>query len=235
APRPRRRQPGRGRSFHRRSPRSPFRSGRCRTGPPACPARSAFPAAASRSIREWARCCRGRTRRSRAARPPAGPVERAPPPGPPSRPPSTALSAAWPPPGNRPRRRRRRAPRGGTATVRKQRALASLGESRSMAPEGSISPECAAARRRLRFFGMRRARFYILILGLTLLPQVVAASDLVRWLAAQGQLALGLSVPGVLLALNLPMLAEVLRRKKSARLPRFLAATVQTPWTAFWL
>jgi len=82
---------------------------------------------------------------------------------------------------------------------------------------------------------MRRARFYILILGLTLLPQVVAASDLVRWLAAQGQLALGLSVPGVLLALNLPMLAEVLRRKKSARLPRFLAATVQTPWTAFWL
>ena len=43
---------------------------------------------------------------------------------------------------------------------------------------------------------MRRARFYILILGLTLLPQVVAASDLVRWLAAQGQLALGLSVPG---------------------------------------
>ena len=82
---------------------------------------------------------------------------------------------------------------------------------------------------------MRRARFYILILGLTLLPQVVAASDLVRWLAAQGQLALGLSVPGLLLALNLPMLAEVLRRKKSARLPRFLAATVQTPWTVFWL
>src|SRR5437667_9714034 len=31
------------------------------------------------------------------------------------------------------------------------------------------------------------------------------------------------------------MLAEVLRRKKTARLPRFLAATVQTPWTAFWL
>src|SRR5918912_2922661 len=82
---------------------------------------------------------------------------------------------------------------------------------------------------------MRRVRFYILILGLTLLPQVVAASDLVRWLAAQGQLALGLSVPGVLLALNLPMLAEILRRKKSARLPRFLAATLQMPWTAWWL
>src|SRR5438045_9765225 len=82
---------------------------------------------------------------------------------------------------------------------------------------------------------MRKARFYILILGLTLLPQVVAASDLLRWLADQGQLALGLSVPGLLLALNLPMLAEILRRKKSARLPRFLAASVQTPWTAFWL
>jgi predicted MPP superfamily phosphohydrolase len=82
---------------------------------------------------------------------------------------------------------------------------------------------------------MRRARFYILVLGLTLLPQLVAASDLVRWLAAQGQLALGWSVPGVLLALNLPMLAEILRRKKKARLPRFLAAALQMPWTAFWL
>jgi predicted MPP superfamily phosphohydrolase len=82
---------------------------------------------------------------------------------------------------------------------------------------------------------MRRARFYILILGLTLLPQVVAASDLVRWLASHGQIALGLSVPGLLLALNLPMLAEILRRKKSARLPRFLAAILQMPWTAWWL
>jgi len=82
---------------------------------------------------------------------------------------------------------------------------------------------------------MRRARFYILVLGLTLLPQLLAASDLVRWLAAHGQLALGLSVPGVLLALNLPMLAEILRRKKKARLPRFLAASLQTPWTAWWL
>jgi len=82
---------------------------------------------------------------------------------------------------------------------------------------------------------MRRARFYILVLGLTLLPQIVAASDLVRWLAAKDQLALGLSVPGLLLALNLPMLAEILRRKKRARLPRFFAATLQTPWTAWWL
>jgi predicted MPP superfamily phosphohydrolase len=82
---------------------------------------------------------------------------------------------------------------------------------------------------------MRRVRFYILVLGLTLLPQVVATSDLVRWLAAQGQVALGISVPGVLLALNLPMLAEILRRKKKARLPRFLAAAVQMPWTTFWL
>src|SRR5207253_3237654 len=40
---------------------------------------------------------------------------------------------------------------------------------------------------------MRKARFYILVLGLTLLPQVVAASDLVRWLASQGQVVLGLS------------------------------------------
>ena len=119
--------------------------------------------------------------------------------------------------------------------MRKQRDSASSGESRSITPDGSIFPGMRGASPQVRFSEMRRARFYILILGLTLLPQVVAASDLVRWLAAQGQLALGLSVPGLLLALNLPMLAEVLRRKKSARLPRFLAATVQTPWTAFWL
>ncbi|HEY6910979.1 MAG TPA: metallophosphoesterase [Myxococcales bacterium] len=82
---------------------------------------------------------------------------------------------------------------------------------------------------------MRRARFYLLVLGLTLLPQVVAASDLVRWLADHGELELGLSVPGVLLLLNLPMLAEILRRKKRARLPRFFAAMLQTPWTVWWL
>jgi predicted MPP superfamily phosphohydrolase len=78
---------------------------------------------------------------------------------------------------------------------------------------------------------MRRARFYILILGLTLLPQVLAANDLVRWLASEGQLALGLSVPGLLLLINVPLAAEVLRRKKKARLPRFLT----TPWTVWWL
>src|SRR4051812_6271507 len=87
----------------------------------------------------------------------------------------------------------------------------------------------------VRLERMRRARFYILVLGLTLVPQVVAASDLVRWLAEHDQLELGVSVPGVLLLLNLPMLAEVLRRKKQARLPRFLAALFQTPWTMWWL
>lgn len=82
---------------------------------------------------------------------------------------------------------------------------------------------------------MRRARFYILLLGLTLLPQLLAASDLVRWLAQNGQLALGLSVPGLLLVLNLPMTAEVLRRKHKARLPKPLAVLFHTPWTAWWL
>ena len=97
-------------------------------------------------------------------------------------------------------------------------------ESRSNRGDGSIAPGMRGAAPCVRVIRMRRARFYILVLGLTLLPQLVAASDLVRWLAAQGQLALGLSVPGNLLALNLPMLAEILRRKKKARLPRFLDA-----------
>jgi len=82
---------------------------------------------------------------------------------------------------------------------------------------------------------MRRWRFYILILGLTLLPQLLAASDLVGWLADQGQLALGLSLPGFLILLNLPLLAEMLRRKQKARLPRILVSLFQTPWTVWWL
>lgn len=82
---------------------------------------------------------------------------------------------------------------------------------------------------------MRRARFYILVLALTLVPQLLAAGHLVSWLASHHQLALGFSLPGLLLVLNLPMLAEIFRRKKKARLPRWVAAAVQTPWTAWWL
>jgi len=82
---------------------------------------------------------------------------------------------------------------------------------------------------------MRRVRFFILLLGLTLLPQLLAAGDLTRWLASEGQLALGLSVPALLVALNLPMLAEVLRRRLRVSLPRVLAAFLQTLWTAWWL
>src|SRR6266853_1526740 len=82
---------------------------------------------------------------------------------------------------------------------------------------------------------MRRARFYLTLLALTLLPQVLAATDLVRWLQACEITWLSLSVPGLLLLLNVPMAFEVLRRKRKARLPRALAAAVQTPWTAWWL
>jgi predicted MPP superfamily phosphohydrolase len=78
---------------------------------------------------------------------------------------------------------------------------------------------------------MRRARFYILVLGLTLLPQVIAAADF----AARVPRLVGFSLPVLLLALNVPMLAEVLRRKKSARLPKWLAGLLHLPWTAWWL
>ena len=82
---------------------------------------------------------------------------------------------------------------------------------------------------------MRRARFYLTLLALTLMPQVLAATDLVRWLQAHDVTWLSFSVPGLLLLLNAPMTFEVLRRKHRARLPRALAAAVRTPWTAWWL
>ena len=82
---------------------------------------------------------------------------------------------------------------------------------------------------------MRRARFYLSLLALTLLPQVVAAADLCRYLSDRGVRWLSFSVPGVLFLLNVPMAFEVLRRKRRVRLPRIVAALVQTTWTAFWL
>ena len=82
---------------------------------------------------------------------------------------------------------------------------------------------------------MRRARFYVLLLAITLLPQGIAASDLVSWLAGHGMLAHGLSVAGLLLLLNVPMAFEVLRRKHKSKLPRLLAGLFQTPWTVWWL
>jgi uncharacterized protein len=82
---------------------------------------------------------------------------------------------------------------------------------------------------------MRRARFYLTLLALTLLPQVVAAADLCRYLSEHGVEWLSFSVPGVLFLLNVPMAFEVLRRKRRVKLPRIVAALVQTAWTAFWL
>ena len=85
---------------------------------------------------------------------------------------------------------------------------------------------------------MRRARFYLLILSLTLLPQIVAARDLVRFLSSQPEprwQALGWTVPGLLFALNVPMAFEIARRKRKAFLPPALAAFFQTAWTAWWL
>jgi predicted MPP superfamily phosphohydrolase len=82
---------------------------------------------------------------------------------------------------------------------------------------------------------MRRARFYLTLLALTLLPQGIAAADLCRYLSDHGVRWLSFSVPGVLLLLNVPMAFEVARRKRRVRLPRLLAALLQTAWTAFWL
>jgi predicted MPP superfamily phosphohydrolase len=82
---------------------------------------------------------------------------------------------------------------------------------------------------------MRRARFYLTLLALTLFPQVIAATDLCRYLNDNGIQWLSFSVPGILVLLNVPMAFEVARRKRRVRLPRIVAALVQTTWTAFWL
>src|SRR5258708_7323987 len=85
---------------------------------------------------------------------------------------------------------------------------------------------------------MRRARFYLLVLSLTLLPQVLAARHLVGFLRAQDDPrlhALGWTVPGLLFALNVPMAFEIAGRKRKALLPPALAAVLQTGWTAWWL
>src|SRR6266446_7215798 len=82
---------------------------------------------------------------------------------------------------------------------------------------------------------MSRGRECLTLLSPTLLKKMLAATDLVRWLQAREVTWLSLSVPGVLLLLNIPMAFEVLRRKRKARLPRAIAAAVQTPWTAWWL
>jgi predicted MPP superfamily phosphohydrolase len=85
---------------------------------------------------------------------------------------------------------------------------------------------------------MRRARFYLLALSLTFLPQVLAARHLVGFLNAQGDArlqALGWTVPGVLFALNVPLAFEIAGRKRKALLPPALAAFFQTSWTAWWL
>jgi predicted MPP superfamily phosphohydrolase len=82
---------------------------------------------------------------------------------------------------------------------------------------------------------MRRARFYILLLAITLLPQGIAASNLVGWLSRHGMFADGLSVAGLLLLLNVPMAFEVMRRKQKSKLPRLIAGLFQTPWTVWWL
>ena len=76
---------------------------------------------------------------------------------------------------------------------------------------------------------MRRARFYLTLLALTLLPQVLAAADLCRYLSDRGVRWLSFSVPGVLFLLNVPMAFEVARRKRRVRLPRIIAALILAP------
>ena len=81
---------------------------------------------------------------------------------------------------------------------------------------------------------MRRFRFFVFLLLLTLLPQLLAASRLIGWLSERHR-GLARAVPFALLLINAPLFIELIRRRSHLRVPRFLAALLQIPWTAFWL
>jgi predicted MPP superfamily phosphohydrolase len=85
---------------------------------------------------------------------------------------------------------------------------------------------------------MRRFRFFVVLLVLTLLPQLLAAAHLVEWLLASrdGRVrALSPAVFPLLALINVPLAVELLRRRRVQAVPRLLAAALQIPWTAFWL
>ena len=85
---------------------------------------------------------------------------------------------------------------------------------------------------------MRRFRFFVFLLALTLLPQAIAVSHLMSWLGGFGDVratALAALVPLLAVAINIPLVVELLRRQRQAAVPRLLAAVLETPWTAFWM
>ncbi|MBS2025437.1 MAG: metallophosphoesterase [Deltaproteobacteria bacterium] len=82
---------------------------------------------------------------------------------------------------------------------------------------------------------MRRVRFYVLLLAGMVVPQVLAATHFLGWMATHGQRALGWSVPGLLLSLNVPLFIEAVRRKRRSLLPQGVTGLVLQVWTAWWL
>jgi predicted MPP superfamily phosphohydrolase len=85
---------------------------------------------------------------------------------------------------------------------------------------------------------MRRFRFFVFLLVLTLLPQALAVSHLAAWLTEQadGRLnALAALIPVLVLIINAPLVIEVFRRDRVRALPRLLGDVIQIPWTAMWL
>jgi predicted MPP superfamily phosphohydrolase len=82
---------------------------------------------------------------------------------------------------------------------------------------------------------MRRARLFLVLIGVTLLPQLLAAARLMGWLGAHHFGVAKFSLPVALAFLNLPLLAEISRRRKATFLPRAIASTVYQLFTAWWL
>lgn len=85
---------------------------------------------------------------------------------------------------------------------------------------------------------MRRFRFFVFLLVLTLLPQALAASHMARWLARQADErlnVLAVLMPALVLLVNAPLAIEVFRRNRVRALPRLLGDAMQIPWTAMWL
>src|SRR5476649_2922064 len=104
---------------------------------------------------------------------------------------------------------------------------------RSAHRTGAWSLHSRNAKRSATLGAMRRFRFFVFLLALTLVPQLVAASHLANFLSAQPEAAwraLSAWIAPLVLLANIPLVVELVRRQRQRTFPRWLAGALQVPW-----